>query len=253
MRDDSQSITRYSEACPPTSRVFPAGSVAGKRYENQGNTSLLRLMPEYARRILDVGCGVGDNARLLAASGYSVDGIKLSEAEAESARRVCNTVFVHDLETGLPPSLAPPYDAILCSHVLEHLRWPDRLLRQICTLLKPQAGVLLVALPNILFYKNRFRLACGYFEYEESGLMDATHFRWFTHATSRRMVEEAGFNVLRHEGEGSFPIPLLRRLVSTRLSKSIDTAAVRVLPGLFAYQILILAQPNANAPAKISG
>ena len=213
--------------------AFPAGSVDHKRYENRGNPALLALLPNTANRVLDIGCGAGDNARLLKAMGLSVDGITLSEAEATTARQVCGSVFVHDLESGLPPHLNTTYDAVVCSHVLEHLRWPDRLLKEVREILRPNQGALLVALPNVLFYKNRWRLLAGHFDYEESGLMDASHFRWFTYASSRRLLEIAGFEVLSHSGEGSFPLPFARKVLPQRLVAAVDNTAMSLLPGLF--------------------
>lgn len=226
-----------------TGAPFPSGSVDQKRYENRGNSALLALLPNKTTRVLDIGCGAGDNARLVAATGRTVDGITLSESEAEAARQVCRKVLVHDLECGLPPQVDTPYDAVICSHVLEHLRWPDRLLNEISELLRPSEGVLLVALPNVLFYKNRWRLMKGYFDYEESGLMDASHFRWFTYASSRRLLESCGFEVLHHSCEGSFPLPFVRRLVGRQFTAAVDAGATKLCPGLFGYQLLILARP----------
>jgi SAM-dependent methyltransferase len=222
--------------------AFPAGSVDSKQYQNAGNPSLLALLPATATRILDIGCGAGDNARLLAATGRSVDGITLSESEAIAARRVCENVFVHDLESGLPQQVTNTYDAVVCSHVLEHLRWPDLLLKEVRKLICPSRGVLLIALPNVLFYKNRWRLLTGHFDYEESGLMDATHFRWFTYASSRRLLESSGFEVLHQSCEGSFPLPFVRRFVGRQVAAAVDAGATRLLPGLFGYQLLLLAR-----------
>lgn len=224
---------------------FPAGSVDHKRYDNHGNPSLLALLPDTATRVLDIGCGAGDNARLLAATGRSVDGITFSNAEATTARLTCSNVFVHDLESGLPPCLDNTYDAVVCSHVLEHLRWPDRLLKEVREILLPSQGVLLVAVPNVLFYKNRWRLLTGHFDYEEYGLMDASHFRWFTFASSRLLVESAGFEVLHHSCEGSFPLPFVRRFVGRQAATAVDSRATALFPGLFGYQLLLLAKPIA--------
>ena len=145
----------------------------------------------------------------------------------------------------MPPDLKKTYDAVICSPVLEPLRWPDRLLKEVREVLQPRQGVLLVALPNVLFYKNRWRFLTGHFDYEESGLMDASHFRWFTYASSRRLVESAGFEVLSQSGEGSFPLPFVRRLVGRKGAAAVDAMATRLFPGLFGYQLLLLARPHA--------
>src|SRR5258707_495130 len=34
------------------------------RYQNAGNPSVLSMVPKNATRVLDVGCGAGDNARI---------------------------------------------------------------------------------------------------------------------------------------------------------------------------------------------
>jgi hypothetical protein len=106
---------------------------------------------------------------------------------------------------------------------------------------------LICALPNVLFYKNRFRLLTGRFEYEESGIMDASHFRWFTFDSAARMVERAGFKILEHFGDGSAPLPILRRLLPSAISRAIDRAATSALPGVFAGQIITIATPMSSA------
>jgi SAM-dependent methyltransferase len=224
--------------------LFPAGDVATKAYDNSGNHALLELIPRSASRILDIGCGRGSNARALKARNAVVDGVTLSEGEAVAAREFCQRVIVHDLEQGLPDSLQPPYDVIVCSHVLEHLRWPDRLLKDVHRIAAADHALLIVALPSLLFYKNRAALAAGYFEYAESGIMDASHFRWFTFATSRKLVESAGFSIEVCKGEGSFPLPGMRKVLPTSITRLIDAAATRLVPGLFSHQFLLAARPR---------
>lgn len=220
-----------------------ADNVAGKYYENSGNLPVVEAVPSSAGVVLDVGCGAGDNARLLASMGKTVDGITLSETEAETARRWCRQVVVADLEVGLPASLGDQrYDACICSHVLEHLRWPDQLLRQIHSCLTPMAAgpQLVIALPNLMCYKTRIPLFLGRFEYADGGIMDASHFRWFTFESGRRLLESSGFTVLRSFGTGHFPLALLRRVLPRRLSASVDSFAVKMRPGVFATQMIFV-------------
>jgi SAM-dependent methyltransferase len=55
--------------------------------ETQRIAELLARAAPGARTILDVGCGTGEHARLLAERGYQVDGIDLEPAFVELARR----------------------------------------------------------------------------------------------------------------------------------------------------------------------
>jgi SAM-dependent methyltransferase len=200
-------------------------------------------VPSGARTVLDLGCGAGDNASRLAARGTTVDGVTLSAAEAERARPFCRAVVVGDLETGLPPGLAPEYDAVIASHLLEHLANPRPLLDAVRGRLAPRAGTLVVALPNLLYCRYRFRLLRGRFDYEPTGIMDATHLRWYTFASGRALLEDHGFRVAAH-AEGFVPLGLLRRVLPRFLTAAVDRVGVRFFPGLFGWQLLFVAQPR---------
>jgi 2-polyprenyl-3-methyl-5-hydroxy-6-metoxy-1,4-benzoquinol methylase len=217
--------------------------VREKRYVNSGNSALVAHFPMNARSALDVGCGSGAHARILASRGCKVDGITLSKIEQTDARPYCRQCWIHDLENGLPSGIGSDYDLVVASHVLEHLRWPDRLLREIRSVLAPDRGRLLCALPNVLFYKNRLRMLAGRFEYEESGIMDASHFRWFTFKSAAELIKAAGFEILEHFGDGSAPLPIVRNLLPRTVAKAIDRSATRALPGAFAGQIITIATP----------
>jgi len=216
--------------------------VSEKCYRNPGNPAVLSAVPATAMRILDVGCGAGDDAARCSLPGRVIDGITLSDTEAAAARHVCRDVFVADLEGGLPAAvLARRYDFCICSHVLEHLRWPGRLLRQLHDVLPERGPRLVVALPNIMYFKTRAALVMGRFEYREAGIMDASHFRWYRFRSGRRLLEEAGFPVLRSWAEGSFPLSVLRRVAPATVVGAIDRGAAALVPGLFGSQLLYVA------------
>ncbi|MDR3546905.1 MAG: class I SAM-dependent methyltransferase [Candidatus Pacebacteria bacterium] len=210
-------------------------------YRNQGNIPLLDLLsPAHFGAVLDIGCGAGDNARILAVRGWSVDGITLSQAEQESARLICSDVWVHDLDTGLPDETAGPYDVAVLSHVLEHLRNPEALLCRVRKILKP-GGKIAVALPNILNWHQRLLFLFGRFEYTDQGIMDITHIRFYTFSSARRMIEACGYNVVRAKASGSIlPWGPLRK-AAPLLTSSVDRLFCWISPGLFGRQLLYLA------------
>lgn len=218
-------------------------NVAGKIYTNSGNGPVLARVPSGARVVLDVGCGAGDNARALHALGCLVDGITLSEQEAVLARPACRAVHIFNLEQGLPEGLAGDYDCALCSHVLEHICWPELLLADLHKKLAQKTGCLIIALPNVFYYRQRWQLLRGRFDYAESGLMDNTHFRWYSLDSARQLLEKNQFQVLDAIGEGNFPQWPLRRLWPS-VAKRIDRLATAKFPGLFAWQLLLIARPR---------
>lgn len=211
-------------------------SVAHKTYGGNTNAEVLRAVPTSARTVLDLGCGTGGNAGALAARGTIVDGVTLSEEEAAAARRVCRSVWVHNLESGIPDAAMGPYDSCIASHVIEHICFPEALLAGVRRVLAP-GGTFVVALPNLMNYKTRFALMRGRFEYEDGGIMDNTHFRWYTFDSAQRLFERHGFVVTRAWAEGSFPLKGVRKVVPA-LARGVDRAATSIAPGVFGWQLL---------------
>ena len=217
-------------------------SVASKIYRNQGNPEVLKRVPAQASRILDIGCGAGDNAAQLKGKGASIDGLTLSEDEAVLAREVCENVWIHNLEAGLPDAVEGPYDAAICSHVLEHICWPEKLLAGVRRVLRPD-GRLIVALPNMLTARNRFRIMLGQWNYTRSGLMDNTHFRVYTFKTAQEMLRKNGFELVEATATGALPIPGWGRLPKS-IRGGIDGAATWLAPGFIGHQLLYVAKPS---------
>ena len=231
-------------AVTPADSCVAVSELAERSYGAAHNGEVVRWVAPGPLRVLDVGCGTGGNAEYLMKRGAVVDGVTLSQAEARCARGCCRDVVVHDVGSGLPHELTGPYDAVLCSHVLEHLCYPRQLLLDIARV--APLGILIVAVPNLLYYKSRLRLLCGRFEYERGGIMDDTHFRWYTLATLSRLLRDCGFAVGRAYGAGGMPLGPLRRLLP-QLSRTADTLACRAAPGMFGWQLLALARPIASA------
>jgi len=211
-------------------------------YKNEGNSELLDLLPSMPGRILDCGCGAGDNARILSDRGWCVTGITIDPREQEAARQFCEAVYIADLEQGLPPDVDGAFDAVLASHVLEHLARPERLLREVHQRLSP-GGVLAVALPNIAHYRQRISRLRGQFNYTDTGQLDRTHLRFYTYRTAIQLLEQNGYELVNAMATGTLPL-WKARLVSRNMASSLDKWAVRQRPNLLGYQCLLLARPS---------
>jgi SAM-dependent methyltransferase len=222
--------------------------IRNRIYDNAGNPPLLDLAPRIPGRALDCGCGSGANARLLRARGWEVTGITLSPGERELAAPHCTRVLLADLEEVLPDEVGAGYDLVVLSHVLEHLRRPERLLGAIERLLQPN-GVVLVALPNVLFYPIRFRALVGRWRYERDGILDETHLRFYSFASGAELLERSALRVLEARAEGGFPLWKIRRLLPRRTVDWIDAAACHWRPGLFGRQLLYRAAPTPGRRA----
>lgn len=217
-----------------------ATRAAERLYQNEGNPPLLALVPATPGRALDCGCGAGDNARILRSRGWRVTGITASPAEQRIAADHCDRVLLTDLEKPLPDEVGGDFDLVVLSHVLEHLAHPEALLDTLKAVLAPH-GVIAVALPNVLFYPQRFKALMGRFEYEPTGIMDETHLRFFTFASGSALLRRGGFRVLAAGAEGGVPLWKLRLLLPCSWVDWVNRAACRWRPGLFGRQCLYLA------------
>jgi 2-polyprenyl-3-methyl-5-hydroxy-6-metoxy-1,4-benzoquinol methylase len=216
--------------------------MSGERLEYDSlNRPVFDLIPTTARRVLDVGCGVGTLGRAVKARQPSeVVGLTFSSAEAERAGGALDQVVVQDLEAFDPTGLGT-FDCVVCSHVLEHLRHPERVLAAVRPLLT-SGGCLVVALPNVLVWRQRVRFALGRFRYTDGGLMDRTHFRFFDWKSAQEVVTAAGYTVRSAKADGGFP----GSRFLPGVGKLIDRGALKLFPGLFGWQVILSAVPDGG-------
>ena len=93
----------------------------------------------------------------------------------------------------------------------------------------------------------RIGLLFGVFEYRDRGILDNTHLRFYTLGTIRREIENAGFRIVAIRGS-SVPIRLIIGRFTPepilRLGERILIGITRVWRSLFAYQIIVVAEPR---------
>jgi methionine biosynthesis protein MetW len=206
------------------------------------NQAVLEAIPTGVRRVLDLGCGSGALGREVQARlGASVTGVSASPEEVARGRAVLNTILQQDLDTWDGQGVDHPFDVIICSHVLEHLREPERLLR-VLSRKSAKETTLLVALPNILHWRQRTQFLRGAFRYSEGGIMDRTHLRFFDWESARKLLQRSGWKLSRAWATGHSPgvwrVP--------GLGPVLDRWCCRIAPGLFGDQFLLLGTPSES-------
>ena len=201
------------------------------------NPGILSRVPAACRRILDVGCGTGVLGSVLKAehSARFVGGITHSEQEAERARELLDRVIVSDLETCDFRNLGE-FDCVVCSHVLEHLRNPVEVLARLREVLAVN-GTILIALPNVLYWRQRLQFLIGRFRYTQGGLMDDTHVVFFDWTTARSLVVRAGLRLSDCASEGGFPGSRFLGPAGSLL----DKVSLNLAPGLMGTQFVLVA------------
>jgi methionine biosynthesis protein MetW len=198
--------------------------------------------------VLELGCATGYVSKLLKEKGCRIIGIELDAEAAERARRHCDKVITGDAgDLGLLLSAGGPFDCILCGDILEHLSDPPSVMKALIGMLKPQ-GYLLASLPNIAYWKMRWDLLRGRFDYEETGLLDWTHLRFFTVRTFRQMAEACGYDISQTViSDAGFPgSRILSRMPGLRpLIAKLAFTAASALPNLFAFHSIYRLDPKS--------
>ena len=222
-------------------------------YFEDVNLGLLRLWG--GRRgldVLDVGCGYATTSQHLA--GNRVTGIESSAEAVEVARTRIARVVQRDLQD-VDPGLGT-FDVIIFADVLEHLAWPVGVLKKYLALLKPNGSVI-VSLPNVGLWSVRLQHLLGSFEYEETGVLDRTHLRFFTRRSALRMLDEAGLRVVKRTYNPGLVrpfVPLVKKVMGgsepgsileskpyqlyLKTVHPIEYAFSRVWPGMLAFQMI---------------
>jgi SAM-dependent methyltransferase len=160
--------------------------------ENNPHSAQLRLVGA-GGRVLEVGCWSGYVTEHLVAAGNAVVGVELDAEAADRARRFAERVHVADIDvTPLSELEAGPFDVVLLGDVLEHLRDPDATLADAATLLG-SGGRFVISVPHVAHVDVRMMLLQGNWEYQDDGLLDRTHLRWFTRDGLRSLLAGAGF------------------------------------------------------------
>ena len=163
---------------------------------DEHNPDLLKIIPTSCRSLIEVGCSAGALARevkkLIPACNYF--GIDIDETYIGLARRYCDQAMAFDIEQAEDHFFAAQSDrdCWIFGDTLEHLVDPWRLLRRIREVL-PAHGCVVACIPNAQHWSVIAKLSIGDFRYQDSGLFDKTHLRWFTRQTIIELFTGAGF------------------------------------------------------------
>ncbi len=160
---------------------------------------MLGFVPAGAKRILEVGCGNGAFALAVKKrQDCEYWGIEPYEDAAREAGKIVDRLIVGLLHADDLPDTY--FDCIIFNDVLEHFTDPGEVLRLLRSKLS-RNGYIVASIPNFVNYINLVNiLTTEDFRYEDSGILDKTHYRFFTKKSIERLFREQGYEIKRLEG-----------------------------------------------------
>ena len=165
------------------------------QYFRNVRDDIVSLVPGDANDILEIGCAAGMTGnKLKQKPGVYVAGVELDHRAAVEAKKVLDDVIEGDIETLELPFGEKRFDCILFADVLEHLIDPLAVLKKTRKLLRAN-GTVIASIPNVQYLGLVNQLVEGNWTYQDEGILDRTHLRFFTYHEIVKLFDEAGYRI----------------------------------------------------------
>jgi 2-polyprenyl-3-methyl-5-hydroxy-6-metoxy-1,4-benzoquinol methylase len=225
------------------------------------NLKLLAAIPAGAARVLELGCANGLLGRRYKElnPGSQWWGVDVSPQAAAVASTHLDRVLNLDLDRDGLDALGEGYDVIVIGDLLEHLREPARVLEALYDRSAARAKIV-CCVPNMSHVSVIERLIGGDIAYDDAGLLDRTHSKFFSQASAFKTFLDAGWlpslqDQYRAEpGAGRFTASLLEAAAAMGIPH--ETAQRNL--GLYQmiivcekWQMQALARPAAPVPFSV--
>lgn len=124
--------------------------------------------------VLEVGCGKGFLAKLLAVQGLSVTGMDLIVETLQNVRKNINKNVIKNVDKNINfvsgdaediPFLNKKFDTVICTHTLEHVQNLSKTISELRRVVKKR---LIIVVPKQRSYKYTFDLHLHFFPYIET-------------------------------------------------------------------------------------
>ncbi len=172
-------------------------------YYSSIRTELIALFDEGKKglKVLEIGAAYGETLFYLKEKGIAKEAIGIDlfeDKNKENYKKIDRFIFGNIEEIDFP-EFENYFDVILLPDVLEHLIEPKITLAKVHKYLNND-GQMIVSMPNIRHYSALIKIFFkGDFSYEESGIFDYTHRRFYCKKNIKELLESSNFKTLKIE------------------------------------------------------
>lgn len=187
---------KYYKLIDENSRKFEEKWGFNTAYSTNIRHDLINQINEHKDKsinVLEVGCATGSTLLKIKDiyRNANIYGIELNENSAKIAESFAD-IRADNVENSNLSYEEQFFDYIIFGDVLEHLYNPWSVVTNVKKYLKPR-GKVIVSIPNIMHYSVLSDLINGYWTYQDAGILDKTHVRFFTLNEIVRMLSESGY------------------------------------------------------------
>jgi len=181
-------------------------------YYCMSRPEIFKLIPSGVQRILEIGCAAG-RFRLNFKMDVEYWGVEPVAEAASAAKLLGIRVLNGPIESVMHQLPDGYFDVIVCNDVIEHIYEADVMMEGLRQKLA-KGGLLVGSIPNVRCWSNLVRLLlCRDWRYEDSGILDRTHVRFYTKKSFMRLLTAHGFRVDLIRGVESRRMKALKPLV----------------------------------------
>jgi 2-polyprenyl-3-methyl-5-hydroxy-6-metoxy-1,4-benzoquinol methylase len=183
-------------------------------------------------KVLEIGAAYGETLYYLKEKGLAIEaiGIELFEDKnnKEKYKIIDRFIFGNINEIHLP-EFEGYFDLILLPDVLEHIFDPKVTLKKVHKYLKND-GEIIVSMPNIRHFSAFINIFVkGDFKYEDSGIFDYTHVKFYCKKNIKELLETTNFKILKTESS-------IKNFKGKSFSKVINNITLGVFEEFFSTQ-----------------
>lgn len=206
------------------------------------------------KRVLEIGAGPGSITKLL--TSVSKCRVTALDIDSESIKKIepyCERAYQADLNDSAWPSVlgnGAKFEVLVAADVLEHVYEPLKVLETMKSLLTNE-GYVVISIPHVGHSVIHACLLDEDFEYNDFGLLDKTHIRFFGIKNIQKLFENAGMKIVHAEFVVRNPEHTEFSKRWARTSKEVKDVLAKNPFGLV-YQVIVKAVPITASGVALS-
>ena len=171
-------------------------------YQEIDRVEMLEFIPDTVKRTIEFGCNTGSFSNLVKQK-YDTEawGVDMNSDYISKAETLLDKAILKDAFASLADLPKGYFDCIICNDFLEHLYEPDEFINSVKPYLSENA-TLVCSLPNVRYWKNLKEVIFEKdWRYRDGGgILDKTHYRFFTKKSMIRMLESCDLSIEKVKG-----------------------------------------------------